>query len=71
MPKTDKGGNAAKPADADAAANSRFVEDGEGMSFNGMSVEEYLKHPATKAALDRAKATPPAAPKGDKKGDKK
>lgn len=38
------------------AAESRFVENGEGMTINGMSLEDYLKHPDTKAALAKSKA---------------
>ena len=57
----------AAPAGKADAASNRFVQEGdEGMTFNGMSLDEFLAHPATKAALAKSKA-PAAAPK---KGDK-
>lgn len=50
----------------DADPKSRFVQDGdEGMTINGMSIDEYLKHPDTQAALkkiERDKAAAAAAP---------
>lgn len=45
-----------KPEPRDPAG-SRFVQEGdEGMTFNGMSIDEYLKHPETVAALAKHKA---------------
>ncbi len=60
----------AKPA-ADDAASNRFVQDGdEGITINGMKIDEYLAHPDTKAALAKSKAAPDAKKGTPKKGDK-
>jgi hypothetical protein len=49
--------------DAADASSNRFVSDGSEFTFNGMSAEDFLKHPDTKAAVAKANAAKgPAAP---------
>ncbi len=48
-------------ADPKDPAENRFVQDGdEGITINGMTIDQYLKHPDTRAAVAKAAPAPTA-----------